>query len=53
MIYPTPEEREPRTDTPEEDELSYEERAELERLWAAHKKRLAEDGGVWPEYQGD
>jgi hypothetical protein len=34
-------------------DMTAEERAELERLYEEFRRRLAEDGGVWPVYTGD
>jgi hypothetical protein len=39
-------------DVPQTDEMTAAERAELDRLYEEFKRRLAEDGGEWPEYTG-
>lgn len=43
----------PEPSTPPGDEMTAGEKLELDKLLQKHQERLAEDGGVWPEYTGD
>jgi hypothetical protein len=44
----------PAADVPApEDQMTPEEAARLEELYAEFRRGLAEDGGAWPAYTGD
>ena len=41
------------TNVPQSDELTPEEKAELDRLYQEYTNDLAKNGGAWPEFTGD